>query len=98
MVVRRIGVLSLGRILGLIYGAFGFLAGAIFSVIAVAGSTFGVLSGKEGAPLFGLVFGVGAVILLPVLYGVLGFVGGVLTGAIYNLVARAVGGIEVELQ
>lgn len=46
----------------------------------------------------GLLFGVGSVIFLPIFYGVLGFVFGLLTALLYNLVARFVGGIEVEVE
>jgi hypothetical protein len=44
------------------------------------------------------VFGVGAVFLLPIVYGIMGFLGGVITAVIYNLAAGAVGGLEVELE
>ena len=38
------------------------------------------------------------VVLLPVLYGVMGFVFGIIGAAFYNLVARWVGGFEVEIK
>jgi hypothetical protein len=41
-------------------------------------------------------FGMG--ILMPVIYGVMGFIGGVIGAAVYNLVARWIGGIEVEVE
>jgi hypothetical protein len=45
-----------------------------------------------------VVFGVGAVVVLPVFYGLMGFVGGLLSSALYNLVARTVGGVELEVE
>ena len=45
---------------------------------------------------FGATLGVGAVVLFPILYGVIGFLGGLLTAALYNLVAGITGGIEFE--
>lgn len=41
--------------------------------------------------------GVGAVVLLPIVYGVPGLVFGAIVSALYNAVAGLVGGIEVEL-
>ena len=37
-------------------------------------------------------------IFMPVLYGVMGFIFGVLMAVVYNLVARWIGGIEVEVE
>ena len=37
-------------------------------------------------------------ILMPVIYGVMGFIGGVIGAAVYNLVARWIGGIELEVE
>jgi hypothetical protein len=37
-------------------------------------------------------------ILMPVIYGVMGFIGGVISAAVYNLVARWIGGIELEVE
>ena len=50
-----------------------------------------------GGHAFGALFGVGAIIFFPVLYGVLGFIGSLIVAAIYNVLASAVGGVEVEL-
>jgi hypothetical protein len=43
-------------------------------------------------------FGVGAIIFLPLFYGVLGLIGGALGAALYNLFAGLFGGIELETQ
>jgi hypothetical protein len=50
-----------------------------------------------GDPAIALFFGVGAIVVLPILYGVAGFVGGILGAAIYNVIASIVGGIEFEI-
>ena len=41
-------------------------------------------------------FGMG--ILMPVIYGVMGFIGGIIGAAVYNLVASWIGGIELEVE
>ena len=43
-------------------------------------------------------FGVGAVLALPVIYWVLGFLGGAIGAWVFNNVARTVGGLEIELE
>jgi len=36
-------------------------------------------------------------LIVPILYGVLGFIGGIISALIYNLVASWTGGIEVTM-
>ena len=42
--------------------------------------------------------GIAAVIVMPIIYGVLGFIGGIISAAMYNLIAGFVGGIEMEFE
>ena len=49
-------------------------------------------STAPAAAVAGIMFGMG--ILMPVIYGVMGFIG----AAVYNLVARWIGGIELEVE
>jgi hypothetical protein len=60
----------------------------------MAGATAG--SDSPVPAWFGGFLGVGAVIFLPVCYGLLGAIGGALTAAMYNVVAGMVGGLSVE--
>jgi len=43
-------------------------------------------------------FGMGAIVFLPIFYGVMGIVMGALTAVLYNLFAGLVGGIELDIQ
>jgi len=97
--VRSIRVLSLGKVMGTIYAGMGLLFGLIFSFVSLLGVAFGAAlqEGTGFESMFGLLFGVGAVILLPIFYGLMGFLGGLLMAALYNLAARVVGGLELEL-
>jgi hypothetical protein len=47
--------------------------------------------------MFGMLFGVGAIILFPIFYGVMGFLVGALGAFIYNLVSGFVGGLELTM-
>jgi hypothetical protein len=42
--------------------------------------------------------GVGAIIVLPIFYGGLGFVGTLIAAWLYNVIAGVVGGIELDVQ
>ena len=95
--VRRIGVLSLGKVMGSIYAMIGLIIGAIFTVVALLGSVIGSIATDSGEPLLGILFGVGAIIIFPLFYGLIAFLMGMLVAAIYNLAARFTGGLEVEL-
>jgi hypothetical protein len=99
--IRRVGVLSVGKVMGLTYALIGLVAGGIFALFsffgAALGSAMAESTGEAGGAIFGALFGVGAIIILPIFYGILGFLAGVLGAVFYNLVAGAVGGVELEL-
>ncbi len=73
----------------------GFFAGAFISLLAMAG-TFA--SQDTQMPFAGALFGVGAIVLLPVFYGCLGFVVTLIMAWIYNILASALGGVEIDVQ
>jgi len=87
--------MSIARLSGMLYAAMGLVLGGIISLIAVAG---GFASGSDGAAHFSGLFGVGAVLVLPICYGLLGFVATLIAAWLYNVAAGVVGGIEVDIQ
>ncbi len=89
MVLNRIGPLSAAKMVAVLYAIFGLIMGAFFSIAA--------LFRPDGGGL-GAMWGVAAVVIFPVLYGVLGFLVTLLTTWLYNVVAGAVGGIELDLR
>jgi hypothetical protein len=95
VVVKKVGVMSVARIYGAITGAFGLIAGGIFFLAALAGASLG---GDQSSGFLGALFGVGAIVLFPILYGILGFIGGAIGAALYNAFAAMVGGVSVELE
>ncbi|CAN5745564.1 hypothetical protein BH24ACI5_BH24ACI5_03750 [soil metagenome] len=97
MVIRSIGVVSVGKIYGAITAAVGLLLGIVFALASLGG--FGLLYGTEdGLGFMGPMLGIGAVIVLPIVYGVMGFTGGVLGAFLYNLFAGMVGGVEIRTE
>ncbi|RPI50234.1 MAG: hypothetical protein EHM55_21870 [Acidobacteria bacterium] len=95
MIIKRIGPLSCAKLSGLLYAVIGLVLGGIFSLVAVAG---GFASDTAGAGGVGAIIGVGAVIVFPILYGLMGFVATLVAAWLYNVVAGIVGGVEVDIQ
>lgn len=99
MIVKRIGGMSLARITGLIYAGLGLVIGAFFAMFAFLGSALGEAFPEPGfGPLMGMFLGVGAIITFPLLYGLIGFVGGLLVAFLYNLVAQRMGGLQLDVE
>ena len=101
MVIRRVGVMSMAKLMGVLYGGLGLLIGAVFALFSVLGGGALLASGaQEGALGGGMMMGMGVamVVVAPVFYGLTGFLAGALTGWLYNLAAGWVGGVEVDLQ
>ena len=82
--IRRFGVLQTAKVIGTLYA----LLGLVFVPIFLIASMF--TPKQEG-------MGAGFALVLPILYGVCGFIFTAVGCAIYNLVSGLVGGIEVEL-
>ena len=98
MELKRIDALSCSKVLALLYAGIGLLMGCLFSFFAIVGTVTGIGAHGADAVLPGFLFGVGAAVVLPVFYGVMGGIMGLLGATLYNLTARLVGGIRVELR
>jgi hypothetical protein len=95
MVINRIGPMSCAKIVGTLYALLGLCAGAVFSLIGMAGA-FG--SDSPAAGVLSAFFGVGAIVALPLMYGAIGFVTTLIGAWLYNMLAGAVGGIELDVR
>ena len=91
MVVRRVNPISFAKVSGVIYAILGLLSGAMFALVSHGGAGRG-----PGGALFDAVFGVGALVFMPIGYGVVGFLFSLILAVLYNGVARFVGGIEIQ--
>lgn len=100
MILRRVGILSLGKFMAFLYGLLGLLIGAVFSIISLLGGFAAQNQGQgqgQGQAAWFIGVGVASIIVFPLLYGFFGFLGGIITGALFNFVASFAGGIEIEL-
>ncbi len=77
------------------YAIFSGAAGVFFGFVA---ALFGLLFSSALAGLDGAGFGILGLIMLPLTYGIGGFIGGYIGGFFYNFIASKVGGIKIELK
>jgi hypothetical protein len=100
--IKRIAPLQAGKMLGILYGCMGLIFLPFFALAGLAGAfaqqtqQAQTAGAAPAALVAAMMFGFG--IFLPVFYGVFGFIFGVISAAIYNLIARWIGGIEVEVE
>ena len=98
MVLKRINSFSAAKVGGLFGVILGFIIGAFISLGALLLGGLASAAGDEAGGAFaGMIFGAGAIIILPIFYGCVMFVGVLIQTALYNVAAKWVGGIEVEV-
>jgi hypothetical protein len=94
MVIRKVGIWSVARM----YGALSAGMGLLFGLIVAVASTVGMsMADGDEPPFIAAAMGVGAVVILPLFYGVIGICAGAIGGALYNLLAGIVGGVTIEV-
>jgi hypothetical protein len=96
MQLRSVGVLSVAKMMGAIYGLMGLIFIPIFLIAAAAG-----MMGAGDNKMAGAAAGVGMVVMaliMPIMYGVIGFIAGAIGAFLYNFLAGRLGGIEMNLQ
>lgn len=92
--VRSVGVLSFAKIFGLIHACFGLVFAPLFLLAGIAAS----IGNDKSAAILGGTFGIVMALLMPVLYGAMGFIMGAVGALVYNLIAGWIGGIELRLE
>ncbi len=93
MVVTRVNPLSCAKVAGVLYAIMGVLFGVVFSMVAMLGA----FAAPDTAGMLGAVFGIGAVVFMPIFYGCMGFVMTLIGAVLYNAVAGMIGGIEIDV-
>lgn len=104
MKINKFDVWSVGKVAALVEGTIGLIIGAIITLVSLGGwmyGGYGMMGGGYGMMGWGIgggriLFGVLAIILMPILHGVMGFIAGVVGSFFYNVVAMWVGGVELE--
>jgi hypothetical protein len=83
-IVKSFGVMSVAKIMGVLYACMGLLFAPFFLLFGLLGSMAGSMTGQGNSPFAGIV-GVFVAILLPFFYGAVGFIGGAIGALLYNL-------------
>lgn len=86
--ITRIEPGQLALMSGAGYAIFGLIFGLIF---------FGIASVMPAARQFGGMAPALLIIVFPIMYGIFGYIGGLISAAIYNILAGIVGGIKVTV-
>src|SRR3712207_7344127 len=99
MQIKRVGVLSVAKIFTITMAALGLLIGLFYGLIlmTIGAAQMNMRGGAAGVG-FGVVGGFMAMLFIPVFYGAIGFIAGLIYGFLYNFAAGLVGGIELELE
>lgn len=99
MVITRIDPMSCAKVSGLLYAVIGLCVGALVTLFMLAiGGAMPEEETRLMAPMFGALFGIGAIIMMPIFYGIMGFIGGAIVAAAYNFIAGWTGGIEIDVR
>src|SRR5205814_10616937 len=91
--IKRIAPLQLGKMLAVLYGILGLIFIPFFLIMSMVASQ---LPSEQRVGI--MAFGAGFALLFPLIYAAIGFIGGIIGALIYNLVAKWIGGIEVEVE
>jgi hypothetical protein len=97
MVIKRVNAFSAAKVSGMLGIGIGLLIGAFISLAALAVGGAAVANDEPGGAMIGMLFGAGAIILMPLFYGCVAFVGGLIQAMLYNVAAKFTGGVEVEV-
>ncbi len=97
LVIKKINVVSSGKMVGMMYSLLGLLFGAIFSLMVILGVDPSQAARTPGTEL-GVYTGAFSVIAFPILFGIAGFIAGLLGAVFFNLAARWCGGLLIETQ
>jgi len=102
MVIERIGVMSCAKLMGVMYAGIGLVFGVLYGLVMMLfGGAMMAAGGADEAAMGGgmmVGMGIGAMIAAPILYGILGFIGGILVAFFYNLAAKWAGGLELQVR
>jgi hypothetical protein len=98
-VLKRVGIVSVAKITAVIGIVIGLIMGIIIGLISTLfGSIFDMMGPEMmGGAGFGAL-GLLAIVILPIVYGIGGFIYGAVVAAIYNIIARIIGGIVLEFE
>src|SRR3989442_725666 len=90
MTIRRFSILSVAKMQGLLMFVMGLIIGVLYGLFfMIFGAFMSSLAPRGDSQVFGgvssVVVGLIMMIAIPVFYGIIGFIGGAIGAAIYNI-------------
>ena len=96
MSITSVNPMSVAKVSGCIGALMGLLLGICFTILAMLGA--GVDKDPSAPGWVMIIFGVGAIVILPIFYGIITFIQGLIGGWLYNIISGWVGPIEIEVK
>src|SRR5689334_21537838 len=101
MTIRGFGVISLAKMYGLLMFIFWLIIGVIYGLIIIVVRATMAAAVRGNATMGGAssaAVGIGAMIGIPIFYGILGFIMGAIGALIYNALSGIIGGVKFDLE
>jgi hypothetical protein len=105
--ITKIGILSMAKVTGLTGALIGLIIGVIYGLVIILASVIGGAAASAdpevgtagwGMAGMGVLGGVMVMVMVPVFYGGMLFVMGLIYGLVINVVLSWTGGFEVQIQ
>lgn len=94
--ITFVNPISIAKVSGCIGALMGLILGILFTLLAALGA--GVNKDPAAPGWVMVIFGIGAIVFLPICYGILAFIQGLIGGWLYNLISGWAGPIEIEVK
>jgi hypothetical protein len=91
--LRKVGTVFLAKLFAIVMAFLGLVAGFVY---AVGGAVYDIITTQELN--LGTALAFGALLGMPLLFAIVGFVAGAIGAPVYNLAARWFGGIESDIE
>eukprot|EP00903_Cladosiphon_okamuranus_P004069 g4067.t1 len=95
--ILSVSVVQAGLVLGGLYGLISVIISVFLLLFGLIAALVGAGAGDATAAVGGAVGMIVIAVIIPFIYGAMGFVCGIIVAAVYNLIAKMTGGIEVTV-
>ena len=97
--ITGLGVVSFAKLMGFCGVIIGLIIGLIYGgIIILATVAGGIAGGEMGLAGIGIAGGVFTIVVLPIVYGIMSFIGGLIYGAVLNFALSKTGGLEIRIE
>jgi hypothetical protein len=101
-VIARISAGSAFKVGLVLYAFLGLILGVLVALISLMAGSIAAHLGQNAPPglsaVIGFAGGLGAIIIMPICYGIVGGIAFAVTAALYNFAAKWTGGLEVDIK